>query len=53
MEVAKAARMALAAAHRADPQPASEGMNKVDDLLLLKTIERSIEDVAARLKEIA
>jgi transcriptional regulator with XRE-family HTH domain len=53
VEVAKAARMALAAAHRADPQPRSEGMNKVDHLLLLKTIGRSIEDVAARLKEIA
>jgi transcriptional regulator with XRE-family HTH domain len=53
VEVAKAARMALAAAHRADPQPRSEGMNKVDHLLLLKTIGRSIEDVAAKLKEIA
>ena len=31
--VAMAARMALAAAHRADPQPRSEGMNKIDDLL--------------------
>ena len=50
--VAKAARLALAAAHRADPQ-ASERMDKVDHLLLLKTIERSVEDVAARLKEIA
>jgi transcriptional regulator with XRE-family HTH domain len=53
VEVAMAARMALAAAHRADPQPRSEGMNKIDDLLLLKTIGRSVEDVAARLKEIA
>ena len=53
VEVAKAARMALAVAHRADPQPTSDGMNKVDDLLLLKTIGRSIEDVAARRKEIA
>jgi transcriptional regulator with XRE-family HTH domain len=51
--VAMAARLALATARRADPQPTSEGMNKVDDLLLLKTIGRSIEDVAARLKEIA
>lgn len=30
VEVAKAARMALAAARRADPHPTSEGMNKVD-----------------------
>ena len=51
--VAMAARMALAAAHRADPQPRAEGMNKIDDVLLLKTIGRSVEDVAARLKEIA
>jgi transcriptional regulator with XRE-family HTH domain len=51
--VAMAARLALATARRADPNPTSEGMNKVDDLLLLKTIGRSIEDVAARLKEIA
>jgi transcriptional regulator with XRE-family HTH domain len=53
IDVAKAARMALAAAHRADPQPTSEGMNKIDHLLLLKTIERSVEEVAAKLKEIA
>jgi transcriptional regulator with XRE-family HTH domain len=51
--VAMAARLALATARRADPNPTSEGMNKVDDLLLLKTIGRSIEDVAAKLKEIA
>jgi transcriptional regulator with XRE-family HTH domain len=51
--VAMAARLALATARRADPNPTSQGMNKVDDLLLLKTIGRSIEDVAARLKEIA
>jgi hypothetical protein len=51
--VAMAARMALATAHRAGPQPRSEGMNKIDDLPLLKTIGRSIEDIAARLKEIA
>jgi hypothetical protein len=48
---------ACTTAHRADPQPdpqpRSEGMNKIDDLLLLKTIGRSVEDVAARLKEIA
>jgi transcriptional regulator with XRE-family HTH domain len=53
IEVAMAARLALAAAHRADPQPRSEEMNKIDSLLLLKTIGSSIEDVAARLKEIA
>jgi transcriptional regulator with XRE-family HTH domain len=53
IEVAMAARLALAAAHRADPQPRSEEMNKVDALLLLKTIGSSIDDVAARLKEIA
>jgi len=51
--VAMAARLALATARRADPNPTSEGMNKVDDLLLLKTIGRSIEDVAAKLREIA
>lgn len=53
IDVALAARLALAAAHRADPQPRSEGMSKIDDLLLLKTIGRSVEDVAAKLKEIA
>ena len=53
IEVAMAARLALAAAHRADPQPTSEGLNKIDDLLLLKNIGRSVEEVAARLKEIA
>jgi hypothetical protein len=48
-----AARLALATAHRAGPQPRSEEMNKIDSLLLLKTIGSSIEDVVARLKEIA
>jgi hypothetical protein len=48
-----AARLALATARHADPQAGSEGTNKVDDLLLLKTIGRSIEEVAARLKQIA
>ena len=53
IDVAMAARLALTIARRADPQPRSEGLNKIDDLLLLKTIGRSVEDVAARLKEIA
>jgi len=50
--VAMAARLALAAARRADPQ-APGGMSNVDDLLLLKNIGRTVEDVAAKLREIA
>ena len=53
IEVALAARLALAAAHRANPQSSSEGLNKIDDLLLLKNIGHSVEEVAAKLKEIA
>lgn len=53
IEVAMAARQALAAAHRANPQSTSGGMNKIDELLLLKAIGRSVEDVATKLREIA
>ena len=51
--VAMAARLALAAAIRPDPQVESGGMSKIDDLLLLKTIGRAVEDAATKLREIA
>src|SRR6476646_2668610 len=51
IEVAMAARVALTLAQRPDPPPRTQGLTKIDDLLLLKTIGRSVEDVAARLKE--
>jgi len=52
LEVAMAARLALAAAIRANPEAAGD-MSKVDELLLLKAIGRAVEDVAAKLREIA
>ena len=53
LEVAMAARAALAAARRADPHSASSSASKIDDLLLLRAIEQTVEEAATRLKEIA
>src|ERR1043165_5621848 len=53
IQVAMAARVALATARRSDPHPASSNASKIDDLLLLKAVERTVEETATMLREIA
>ena len=51
IQVAMAARLALVAAHRANPE--APGDTSIDDLLLLETIQRTVEETVTKLKEFA
>ena len=51
IDVAMAARSALAAARRANPE--APGDKNIDDLLLLQTIEQTVAEAATKLREFA